>query len=81
MYNTSITSLSENLFRRMGRVQNISIDVSFNNGALNKIQNPNTAQRPLESEKVYLTDIKIAGSKLNCNCEIGYEVSIFTLKQ
>lgn len=55
----------------MGRVQNISIDVNKNNKALTKLFNPNTAQRPLESERVYLTDLKIAGNSLSCDCEIG----------
>lgn len=71
LYNTSITSVPENLFRQLGRVQNISIDVSNNNKALTKLYNPNTAQRPLQSEHVYLTDLKIAGNSFSCDCEIG----------
>lgn len=71
LYNTSITSIPENAFRQLGRVQNISIDVSNNNKALTKQFNPNTAQRPLEAEQVYLTDLKIAGNSFSCDCDIG----------
>lgn len=52
-------------------MQNISIDVSNNNNAMTKQFNPNTAQRPLEAERVYLTDLKIAGNSFSCDCEIG----------
>lgn len=71
LYNTSISSIPENLFRQMGRVQNISIDVSNTNKALTRQYNPNTAQRPLEAEHVYLTDLKIAGNSFSCDCDIG----------
>lgn len=71
LYNTSIASIPEKAFQQLGRVENISIDVSSNNKALNKQPNPNTAQRPLESERVYLTDLKIAGNSLSCDCDIG----------
>lgn len=71
LYNTSITRIPEAVFRQLGRVQNISIDVSSNNNALVQQPNPNTAQRPLESERVYLTDLKIAGNSFTCDCDIG----------
>ncbi|XP_031631630.1 chaoptin isoform X2 [Contarinia nasturtii] len=72
LFNTSITSIPENAYRQLGRVQNISIDVSNNNKALTKQFNPNTAQRPLEAELVYLTDLKIAGNTLSCDCDVGW---------
>lgn len=70
-YNTSLSHVPANLFHELGRVQNISIDVSGNNKALKKQLNPNTAQHPLESERVYLTDLKISGNSFTCDCEIG----------
>ncbi|XP_055324765.1 chaoptin [Sitodiplosis mosellana] len=72
LFNTSITSIPEKAFRQLGRVQNISIDVSNNNKALTKQFNPNTAQRPLEAERVYLTDLKIAGNSFSCDCDVGW---------
>lgn len=39
---------------------------------LSQISNPNTATAPLMSEKVFLTDLKVSGNSLNCDCGIGW---------
>lgn len=70
--NTSISKLSESLFHNLRHVQNISIDVSDQNYELTVLPNPNTGQRPLQAERVYLTDLKVATASLSCDCGVGW---------
>lgn len=55
----------------MGEAQNISLDVSQKNSKLSKISNPNTGIMPHMPDKVFLTDLKISGNSINCDCSIG----------
>lgn len=72
LVNTSISNLPITLFRDLGEVQNISIDVRGDNEKLTQISNPNSAIAPHTADKVFLTDIKVSGNALNCDCGIGW---------
>lgn len=71
LHNTSISNIPENMFRNSKNIHNISIDVSFHNELLSKLPNPNTAQRPHHSERIYLNEVKISGNAFSCDCSIG----------
>ncbi|XP_055380900.1 chaoptin isoform X2 [Condylostylus longicornis] len=72
LFNTSISAIPTNFFKNMGRVRNVSIDVRYNNNELKTIPNPNTGAVPYLPHSVFLTDIKMSGSKMNCDCNLGW---------
>lgn len=72
LFNTSISKIPDLLFQRLGKVQNVSLDMRYNNIGLSSIPNPNSARHPFMAEKVFLTNMKISGNTLNCDCGIGY---------
>lgn len=56
----------------MGRVRNISLDIRYNNRMLKKIPNPNTGTVPHLPNSVFLTELKMSDTDLNCDCDLGY---------
>lgn len=71
LFNTSISRIPDLLFQRLGNVQNVSLDLRYNNYGLSSIPNPNSARHPFMAEKVFLTNMKISGNTLSCDCGIG----------
>ena len=71
VFNTSLTGFTMDFFRHMGRVRNISIDIRYNNLQMKMIPNPNTGSVPYLPHSVFLTDLKMSGSSLNCDCQLG----------
>lgn len=55
----------------MKRVRNISIDVQ-NNPLLKTLQNPSTGTRPNLPGTMFLTELKLTGSKWSCDCDLGF---------
>ncbi|ETN67288.1 chaoptin [Anopheles darlingi] len=73
LHNTSIVALPANLFRNIGRpVRNVSVTIDSDNDLLQSVPNPNTAHYLALPEHVFLTDLRLAGSELSCDCEIGW---------
>lgn len=72
LFNTSLQALPPNFFKHMGRVRNISLDIRYNNHNLKKIPNPNTGQVPFLPNSVFLTDLKMSHTDLNCDCDLGF---------
>ncbi|XP_013100006.1 chaoptin isoform X1 [Stomoxys calcitrans] len=72
IYNTSLSELPKNFFKNMGRVRNISLDIRYNNRMLKRIPNPNTGTVPYLPNSVFLTELKMSDSDLNCDCELGW---------
>lgn len=72
--NTSVQQLPAQLFRQLGAfVRNVSVDVRDDNERLTKIANPGLAGNPhLAGRQVFLTDVKVSGALLNCDCGIGW---------
>lgn len=72
LFNTSLQALPPNFFKHMGRVRNISLDIRYHNQNLKKIPNPNTGSVPYLPNSVFLTDLKMSRTDLNCDCDLGY---------
>uniref|UniRef100_A0A1Q3FSG3 Putative conserved secreted protein n=1 Tax=Culex tarsalis TaxID=7177 RepID=A0A1Q3FSG3_CULTA len=71
--NTSLASFPSNFFKNIGKnVRNISLDLEDNNQLLKSVPNPNSAHYLHLPEHVFLTDLKISGNSLACDCEIGW---------
>ncbi|XP_071444746.1 chaoptin isoform X2 [Hetaerina americana] len=71
VHNTSIDKLPTSLFRNMGRVRNISLDVR-NNSKLRSVGNPSNAEFPGVHRKTFLTSLRMSGNPWNCDCELGW---------
>uniref|UniRef100_A0A182PNT2 LRRCT domain-containing protein n=1 Tax=Anopheles epiroticus TaxID=199890 RepID=A0A182PNT2_9DIPT len=73
LHNTSLVALPGNLFRHLGKpVRNITVTIDEDNDLLQSVPNPNTAHYLALPEHVFLTELQISGSVLNCDCEIGW---------
>lgn len=72
LLNTSLTTLPSNIFRYLGRTENISLSLNNGNEMLQNIPNPNSAQVPQMAEKVFLIDLRLSGNQLVCDCSLGY---------
>uniref|UniRef100_A0A182M164 LRRCT domain-containing protein n=1 Tax=Anopheles culicifacies TaxID=139723 RepID=A0A182M164_9DIPT len=73
LHNTSLVALPGNLFRHMGKpVRNVTVTIDDDNDLLQTVPNPNTAHYLALPEHVFLTELQISGSVLNCDCEIGW---------
>ncbi|XP_055618814.1 chaoptin [Toxorhynchites rutilus septentrionalis] len=72
-FNTSLAGLPTDLFKNMGKfVRNISLDLEYNNRLLKSVPNPNTAHYLHLPENMFLTDLRISGNSLVCDCELGW---------
>lgn len=60
------------LFKKVGSVYNISIDIDSNNKKLNTLPNPNSALYPNQPDTVLLTDLNIQYTSLSCDCDLGW---------
>lgn len=74
--NTSLTNIP-NFFHNLGQAENVSFDVHQSNDKLGKIPNPNTGNLPNIPDAVFLTDLKISSTSLNCDCGVGLVGSFF----
>lgn len=67
--NTSMTLLQRDLFKNLGFVQNVSVDVR--NNEFKNLGNPSTGHRPDLPRKTFLTQLKMSNNRWACNCDIG----------
>ncbi|XP_011212502.1 chaoptin isoform X1 [Bactrocera dorsalis] len=72
LFNTTLKEIPTNFFKHMGRVRNISLDIRYNNRMLKKVPNPNTGNVPFLPNSVFLTELKMSDSDLNCDCDLGW---------
>lgn len=72
LFNTSLPGFPPNFFKNMGRVRNVSLDIRYHNLMMKQIPNPNTGSVPYLPNSVFLTDLKMSGSDLNCDCSLGW---------
>lgn len=71
--NTSIVRLTSEVFKDIGRARNFSLYVRDNRD-LESVQNPSSGDSPDLQRKTFLTELKVVGNKLQCDCDIGYNV-------
>uniref|UniRef100_A0A8D8SNM6 Chaoptin n=2 Tax=Cacopsylla melanoneura TaxID=428564 RepID=A0A8D8SNM6_9HEMI len=71
LHNTSVESLPmDQMLLSAPHIRNISIDVR--NNSLTEIFNPNTAEEPGTSHRVFLNELFLAGNRWTCDCDIGW---------
>ncbi|XP_051160683.1 chaoptin isoform X1 [Leptopilina boulardi] len=68
--NTSISTIHRDLFTNAISVRNITIDL-YNND-VRTLMNPSSAHKPSVPGKRFLMRLRMAGSHLNCDCDIGW---------
>lgn len=69
IYNTSLETISEDIFRHMGAVRNISLDIR--NNSFKSFGNPSTNTLPKQHGQTFLTSLKVSGNPWICDCNIG----------
>lgn len=69
LHNTSISTIHRDLFTNAISVRNITIDL-YNND-VRTLMNPSSAHKPSVPGKRFLMRLRMAGSHLNCDCDIG----------
>ncbi|XP_050421139.1 chaoptin [Adelges cooleyi] len=70
IFNTSLDTISADLFHHMGAVRNISLDVR--NNSLKSFGNPSTNALPNQHSQTFLTSLKVSGNPWVCDCNIGW---------
>lgn len=61
--------MSNEIFRHMGAVRNISLDIR--NNSFKSFGNPSTNTLPNQHGKTFLTSLKVSGNPWICDCAIG----------
>lgn len=69
IFNTSLETISDDIFRHMGSVRNISLDIR--NNSLKSFGNPSTNALPKQHGQTFLTSLKVSGNPWTCDCSIG----------
>ncbi|XP_012260603.2 chaoptin [Athalia rosae] len=78
LYNTSVKVVPRELFTNAGNAKNISINL--NDNTVGSIGNPSSGYKPGVPGKSFLRKLRLAGSHLNCDCDIGW-VEMWQRKQ
>ncbi|XP_063227150.1 chaoptin [Bacillus rossius redtenbacheri] len=68
--NSSVESLRRSVFRRMGPVRNVTLDVRGNR--LRALGNPSTGGLPGLPRAAFLAELRVAGNAWSCDCELGW---------
>lgn len=76
LYNTSVMTVPREIFRNAQRVRNITIEIRDSD--TRTMHNPSSGYRPGVPSKRFLMKLQLAGSHLNCDCNIGYVISDLT---
>ncbi|KAJ8950482.1 hypothetical protein NQ314_007869 [Rhamnusium bicolor] len=69
--NTSILKISSDMFENVGYAKNLTVDVR-DNGDMQNLFNPSSGLKPGLYKKTFLVDLKIAGNKWSCDCDLGW---------
>ncbi|XP_036140371.1 chaoptin isoform X2 [Monomorium pharaonis] len=70
LYNTSVVTVPREMFRNAQRVRNITVEIRSSN--TRTLHNPSSSYKPGVSGKQFLMKLRLAGSHLNCDCDIGW---------
>ncbi|XP_044018629.1 chaoptin-like [Aphidius gifuensis] len=70
LYNTSVKKISSDIFLIPKTVRNITI--YLNNNELSTLENPSNGYKPGVEDKKFLMGLIMAGSHVQCDCNIGW---------
>ncbi|XP_046834184.1 chaoptin-like [Vespa crabro] len=70
LYNTSVSSVPKEMFINAEWVRNITID--FHNTDTRTLHNPSSGHKPGVPRKQFLMKLRLAGTYMNCDCDIGW---------
>lgn len=72
LYNTSVTTIPQEIFRNAQHVRNVTIEIRDSN--IRTVYNPSSGYSPGIPGKQFLMKLQLAGSHLDCDCNIGYDI-------
>jgi len=72
LYNTSVVTVPREMFRNAQRVRNITVEIR--NSDTRTLHNPSSSYKPGVPGERFLMRLRLAGSHLNCDCDIGYDI-------
>lgn len=69
LYNTSVNKVPKEMFANAKSVRNITVNI--HNNDLKTLENPSNGHKPGAADKKFLMRLRMQGSYLTCDCEIG----------
>lgn len=69
LHNTSVATVPREIFDHAKFVRNVTIDL--HNNDLKTLQNPSSGHKPGMPDKRFLLRLRMAGSYVNCDCDMG----------
>ncbi|XP_029169466.1 LOW QUALITY PROTEIN: chaoptin [Nylanderia fulva] len=70
LYNTSVATVSREMFNNAHRVRNITVEIHQSN--TRTLHNPSSGYKPGVSGERFIMKLRLAGSYLNCDCDVGW---------
>ncbi|EZA58102.1 Chaoptin [Ooceraea biroi] len=70
LYNTSVMNVPRDVFNNAQRVRNVTVEVRH--GGTRTLHNPSSGYKPGVPGKRFLMKLRLAGSHLSCDCDIGW---------
>ncbi|XP_015178176.1 PREDICTED: chaoptin-like isoform X2 [Polistes dominula] len=70
LFNTSVNSVPKEIFINAEWVRNITVDLHRTD--TRTLHNPSTGHKPGVPRKQFLMKLRLAGSYMNCDCDIGW---------
>ncbi|XP_014471116.1 PREDICTED: chaoptin isoform X3 [Dinoponera quadriceps] len=70
LYNSSIETMSRETFSNAQRVRNVTVEIRDSD--IRTLHNPSSGYKPGVPGERFLMKLRLAGSYLNCDCDIGW---------
>ncbi|XP_058788857.1 chaoptin isoform X2 [Phymastichus coffea] len=70
LFNTSVNSVQKDIFARAELVRNVTVELRNND--IRTLHNPSNAYKPAVPGKRFLLRLRMRGSHMNCDCDIGW---------
>ncbi|CAL1688585.1 unnamed protein product [Lasius platythorax] len=70
LYNTSVATVSREMFSNAQRVRNITVEIRKSD--TRTLHNPSSGYKPGVPGERFIMKLRLAGSYLNCDCDIGW---------
>ncbi|XP_050445558.1 chaoptin isoform X1 [Cataglyphis hispanica] len=78
LYNTSVAIVPREMFSNAQRVRNITVEIRESD--IRTLHNPSSGYKPGVPGERFIMKLRLAGSYLNCDCDIGW-IEIWQRKQ